>query len=173
MVRMHFGLVWLQPGRQLHPAPSWGNRWPGYIAWLRQLLQGSIQISPLGTSLVEPEWRSTQCHGSLSLAIWHWSFSAVVELVLRVRFLFVACSNAGIWSEAILARGRTKVSGYSVVQLIEVKNQSNCSKRGSCCMLLQVKNLPLRGSSTKPSCPITSMKMRVSCRIPLRFVPVF
>jgi len=43
-----------------------------------------------------------------------------------------------IWSEVILAKGRTSVIGKFKVQLGDVKNQSSCSKSGFACMLLQV-----------------------------------
>ncbi|WVZ63273.1 hypothetical protein U9M48_012915 [Paspalum notatum var. saurae] len=49
-----------------------------------------------------------------------------------------------IWSEVVLARGKTEVFGKAMVQYAEVKNQSNCSKRGASYMLLQEKLRPYR-----------------------------
>jgi hypothetical protein len=65
----------------------------------------------------------------------------------------------GRWSEVIFAKGNTFVFGYSTVQFGDVKNQSSCSNNGSDCMLLQVYALPFKGNSTKPMCPIASLKM--------------
>jgi hypothetical protein len=50
----------------------------------------------------------------------------------------------GMWSEMGLDMGRTREFGYFFVQCTEVKNQSSCSSKGSCCILLHVKALPLR-----------------------------
>ena len=52
-------------------------------------------------------------------------------------FVLIAILH-GIWSEVILAKGRTYVIGKFKVQLGDVKNQSSCSKSGFACMLLQV-----------------------------------
>lgn len=48
------------------------------------------------------------------------------------------------------------------VQFGEVKNQSSCSKRGYCCILLQVKALPLIGSSKRPRVFMISLKIKIS-----------
>jgi hypothetical protein len=72
----------------------------------------------------------------------------------------------GTWSEVIYAIGKTSVIGKSRVQFGEVKNQSNCSSRGSNCMLHHVKALPLMGSWIKPRCPIASLKINVSAMFP-------
>ena len=72
----------------------------------------------------------------------------------------------GMWSEIGFDIGCTIVFGYWVVQFTEVKNQSNCSRRGSCCILLQVKALPFRGSSMRPAWPMASLKRIVSWRLP-------
>ena len=72
----------------------------------------------------------------------------------------------GMWSETGLESGFTMVLGYDVVQLVEVKNQSNCSSRGSSCMLLQVKDLPFRGSSIRPCVRMKSLKVIISLMFP-------
>jgi hypothetical protein len=53
-----------------------------------------------------------------------------------------------------------------VVQATEVKNQSICSRRGESCILLQVKLLPLIGSSIKSSLLIILLKIRESLKLP-------
>jgi hypothetical protein len=72
----------------------------------------------------------------------------------------------GTWSEVIWAIGKTSVIGKTKVQFGDVKIQSNYSRRGSDCMLLQVKALPLMGSSIKLRCPIASLKISVSAMFP-------
>jgi hypothetical protein len=81
-------------------------------------------------------------------------------------------ANRDFVGDVILARGRTKVFGKEWVQFTEVKNQSSCSRRGVCCMLLQVKALPFKGSSSRPRWTIISLKIKVSATLPpglLRF----
>ena len=58
------------------------------------------------------------------------------------------------------------VLGKELVQLALVKNQSSCSKRGSVCMLLQVKDLPLIGSSMRACELMRSLKVILSLRLP-------
>lgn len=72
-------------------------------------------------------------------------------------------TTQGIWSEIYRDRGLTIVLGQAVVQLFVVKNQSNCSKRGLPYMLLQVKFLPLIGSSTNPRVLMIALKTKISC----------
>lgn len=72
----------------------------------------------------------------------------------------------GMWSEVILAKGITAVLGKSMVQFVDVKNQSSFSRSGSVCMLLHVKARPFSGSSTRPKCPMASVKVRVSATFP-------
>jgi hypothetical protein len=54
------------------------------------------------------------------------------------------------WTEVGFKMECTKVEGYVLVQEAEVKNQSNFSRRGSYCILLQVNFLPFIGNSIIP-----------------------
>lgn len=69
----------------------------------------------------------------------------------------------GIGSKVIFSRGKTSVFGKSLVQLVDVKNQSNCLRRGLFCMLLHVYDRPFRGNSTSPRWPIASLKVKSVC----------
>ena len=71
-------------------------------------------------------------------------------------------TTQGTWSEDVLASGSTTIFGYAVIQFAVVKNQSNYSMRGSSCMLDQVYDLPFKGSSSKPRCPIISLNKKMS-----------
>jgi hypothetical protein len=88
-----------------------------------------------------------------------------LKILERGIFVLMAILQ-GIWSEVIFAMGSASVLGKSKVQLTDVKNQSNCSRSGSVCMLLHVYALPLSGSSTKPRWPIASLKTSVSDKLP-------
>jgi hypothetical protein len=59
-------------------------------------------------------------------------------------------ATQGIWSDVVLTKGISRVLGKLVVQFAEVKHQSNWTKRGSDCILLQMKFLPFKGISKIP-----------------------
>jgi hypothetical protein len=67
-----------------------------------------------------------------------------------------------VWSEVSLERAETMVFGRVVVQAFEVKNQSNLSRRGLCCLLDQVYLQPLSGSSTNHSLLMASLNANIS-----------
>lgn len=100
---------------------------------------------------------------SKSLCSIQW-FSNLKVLALGIEELISI--TQGTWSETDLARGKTKVLGKRKVQLFEVKNQSSFSNRGSSCILLQVKDRPFRGNSTKPKTLMTSSKRNMSLTLP-------
>ena len=75
-------------------------------------------------------------------------------------------NKQGTWSEAVLAKGSTIVLGYARVHSVVVKNQSSCSGNGTSCILDQVYYLPFKGNSTRPRCPIISLKRKISFMLP-------
>ena len=72
----------------------------------------------------------------------------------------------GIWSETGFPNGMTIVFGYEDVQLLEVRNQSNCSRSGSICMLLEVKEHPLIGNSMRLWQRMKSLNVFMSLMLP-------
>jgi len=72
----------------------------------------------------------------------------------------------GQWSKTSMHNVVASVSGYLVVQELEVKNQSSLSRRGGNCLFVQVNCLPCNGISTS-SLLIASLKRNIS----LKFAP--
>ena len=97
-----------------------------------ELLVGLFQVAV--TTSMKPGWliQNDSNLNSLHLGMEVWIYS-----------------TQGVWSDTGLPRGLTRVLGYVVVQLLLVRNQSNCSSSGSTCMLLHVKERPLIGSSIR------------------------
>lgn len=62
--------------------------------------------------------------------VWSWYFASNVQ-------------DKGMWSESGLDKGCTQVVGKDRVQLLEVKTQSNFTRRGSVCMLLRSDSISL------------------------------
>lgn len=61
--------------------------------------------------------------------------------------------------------GFTIVLGNESVQFRVVKNQSSCSRSGSCCILLHVKELPLIGNSVSSCALMKSLKVNISTHL--------
>jgi hypothetical protein len=72
----------------------------------------------------------------------------------------------GVRSDVSLERPEAKVFGNKVVQALEEKNQSSLSRRGFCCLFVQVYLQPLRGNSTNLRLLIASLKANMSCTFP-------
>jgi hypothetical protein len=80
------------------------------------------------------------CHSSLKTC---WKFLCSMEnfpnlKILRFGTLVFMLISHGTWSDTSLASVLTLVLGYSNDQFWEIKNQSNLSKRGFCCLLVHV-----------------------------------
>jgi hypothetical protein len=67
-------------------------------------------------------------------------------------------TTQGVWSEISLLKVDTKDHGYFVIQVTEAKHQSNLSKRGETCLLVQVNLLPNRFNSSTLRLLIAALK---------------